>query len=145
MTDAEVRLFVYEQARKGLIPSPAEVSRHFDVAPIEVADSFRRLAEVEALVLLPDSPYIWMAEPFSAVPTDYPVYRGEGGRWYGNCIWDALAISALVGGDCRIDATCPQSAATLTIRTREEHLVNAAGIVHFAVPSRRWWESIGFT
>ena len=145
MTDAEIRLFVYESAVASAIPSPAAVAHHFKTSPVEVGAAFRRLADAEALVLLPDSPYIWMAEPFSAVPTDYPVERSDGRRWHGNCIWDALAIAALAGGRCQVEATCPESGAQLPVVTDGDVLLQSTGIVHFAVPSKRWWASIGFT
>ncbi len=142
--DSEIRLFVYESARDGHIPAPRDVARQFSLTPQQAADSFRRLQEADALVLLPDSHYIWMAEPFSAVATDYPVVRGDR-SWYGNCIWDALAIAVLVDGRCSIPTSCPQSGADLTVETEGEALVTGPGVVHFAVPSNRWWESIGFT
>ena len=143
--DARIRLFIYESALEGAVPSPAEVGRHFHVTPQEAAAAFVRLAEDhDALVLLPGSPYIWMAEPFSAVPTDYPVVS-KGRRWFGNCIWDALGIAALVGERSEIHAACPASGAPLGVTAEQNRLVSAEGVVHFAVPAHRWWESIGFT
>ena len=144
-TDAAIRLFIYESARRSRVPSPAEVADEFDITPREAAEAFTRLQnDHDAVVLLPRSTYIWMAEPFSAVPTDYPVV-GETGRWFGNCIWDALAIAALVEEPCRIPSVCPESGAELVIRASGGELLEAGGVVHFAVPPVRWWESIGFT
>ncbi len=143
-SDPEIRLFVYESARAGHIPAPLDVARHFSLTPQQAADSFQRLQMADALVLLPDSPYIWMAEPFSAVATDYPV-DSRGSRWHGNCIWDALAIAALVGSHCTIPVSCPHTGTALTLETETETLVAAPGVVHFAVPPARWWDSIGFT
>ena len=144
MTDAEIRLFVYKAARAGRIPAPADIARRFSLTPQLASEALHRLRDAEALVLLPGSSYIWMAEPFSAVSTDYPV-EGSGARWYGNCVWDALAIAALVGGDVRSPALCPHSGVALTLEVSDDRLVEAPGVVHFAVPSRRWWESVGFT
>lgn len=143
--DAAIRLFVYESARRRRIPTPVEVAEEFSMTPRVAGEALERLQdEHDALVLLPGSPYVWMAEPFSAVPTDYPVI-GAGHRWFGNCIWDAMAIASLVEEPCRIPAVCPQSGADLTVEVRDGALVEAKGIVHFAVPPSRWWESIGFT
>jgi hypothetical protein len=36
-----------------------------------------------------------MANPFSAVPTPFLVRSGDR-SWYGNCIWDALGIPAML-------------------------------------------------
>ena len=41
---------------------------------------------------------IWMANPFSAVPTDFKV-TSRGRTYFGNCIWDALGIPAILGAD----------------------------------------------
>lgn len=143
--DARIRLFVYQSALEGWIPSPADVARRFRLAPYEAAAAFARLArDHDALVLLPGSPYIWMAEPFSAVPTDYPV-TSRGRRWFGNCIWDALAITSMIDEPSEIHAVCPASGTELRIAAEPQRLVSSEGVVHFGVPARRWWESIGFT
>jgi hypothetical protein len=105
----------------------------------------RRLAaDDDALVLLPDSPLVWMAEPFSAVPTAFRVESGER-RWWGNCIWDALAILALLGIDGFVATACPDCGADLRVEVSGGGLAGDAGVVHVAVPARDWWHSIGFT
>lgn len=143
--EAAVRLFIYESARRSRVPSPAEVADEFSMTPREAARTLQRLQDDhDAIVLLPGSPYVWMAEPFSAVPTDYPVI-GETGRWFGNCIWDAMAIASLVDEPCRIPAVCPESGTELVTKTEGGELAEGPGVVHFAVPPARWWESIGFT
>ncbi len=143
--DAAVRLFVYEQARQGRIPAPIDIAREFSVTPRAAGETLQRLErDHDALVLLPGSPYVWLADPFSALPTDYPVTSATG-RWHGACIWDAMGIAALVGASCEIPTACPQSGVGLRVTTRDHELLDAPGVVHFAVPSRRWWESIGFT
>src|SRR5256885_7144555 len=51
--------------------------------------------------LAPATATVWMAHPFSAVPTAYPVVIGERTYW-ANCAWDAAGILSLVGdGECR--------------------------------------------
>jgi hypothetical protein len=92
-----IRLHVYRHfAQTGRAPSPVEIARSFDLPPSRTEFILQQLAsQADALVLLPGSAYIWMAEPFSAVPTSFLVGSGER-RWWGNCIWDALAILALL-------------------------------------------------
>jgi hypothetical protein len=147
--DAAIRLFVYETAVKtGRPPSPLETARRFGLLPMETALAFRRLQdEHDALVLVPGSAYIWMAEPFSALPTDYPVHSlgTRGTRWFGNCVWDALAIAALVGVDADIPTACPASGADLTLAVRDGTLRPIDAVVHFAVRPKDWWVSVGFT
>lgn len=145
--DAEIRLHVYEQLAAGEpAPTPRTIAARFGTTPLAAAAALRRLQDDhDALVLLPGSPYLWMAEPFSAVPTDYPV-AGAGRRWFGNCIWDALAVAALVDEPVvRIPAVCPATGLPLPLEVRDGELTAAPGVAHFAVPPRRWWESIGFT
>ena len=50
-----------------------------------------------------------MAEPFSAVPTPFAVYVDDQ-RYFGNCIWDALGIPAMLHADARIESSCGCSA-----------------------------------
>ena len=145
-TDADIRLAVYETAlESGEVLTPLEVSERFGCTPLEATETFQRLQDDhDALVLLPGSGYIWMAEPFSAVPTDFPVVAGSR-RWYGNCVWDAAAIAVLVGGRSEMPTACPSSGRALVLRADDGRLVAGPGVVHFAVPPSLWWESIGFT
>jgi hypothetical protein len=70
---AQVRLFVYRHfVDDGRAPSPSEIAAALGIMPLAVEKMLRRLqADDDALVLLPGSPYVWMAEPFSAVSTSY--------------------------------------------------------------------------
>jgi len=144
--DSEIRLWIYQHfVDTGRAPSPVEIAAHFQLTPSEVEDRLRRLQdEADALVLLPGSPHIWMAEPFSAVPTSFLVRSGTR-QWWGNCIWDALAILALVGTDGSVFTACPHSGQPLVVSATKGGLEGAQGIVHFAVPAREWWRDIGFT
>jgi len=85
-----------------------------------------------------------MAEPFSGVPTSF-VVRSGAHRWWGNCIWDGLAILALLGVDGEVSTACPSSGRSLRVTVAEGALADAPGVVHFAVPARDWWRDIGFT
>jgi hypothetical protein len=144
--DADVRLWVYEQvAATGLVPGPLDLSDHFGLGPSEVDASLRRLADDhDALVLLPGSSLIWMAEPFSAVPTEFKVVADDD-TWWGNCIWDGLAILSILGRDGQVETRCPGSNASLVVTVANGRLVQADHVVHFAVAARDWWRSIGFT
>ena len=141
-----IRLHVYRHfAQTGRAPSPVEIARAFDLTPSQAERILQQLAgQADALVLLPGSAYIWMAEPFSAVPTSFVVGSGER-RWWGNCIWDALAILALLQFDGWVQTACPDCGAELRLEVAGSALTHHDGVVHFAVPARDWWRSIGFT
>jgi Alkylmercury lyase len=144
--DAEVRLWIYQHfVDIGRAPAPIEIAARFRLTPTEVELILRRLqSEADALVLIPGSPYIWMAEPFSAVPTAFLVHSGDR-EWWGNCIWDALAILALLRIDGSVSTACPQSGQALHLTVTKQSLGHAPWVVHFAVPARDWWRDIGFT
>jgi hypothetical protein len=144
--DLEIRAWIYEFfASTGTAPSPVDIGSSFDIPLDQAEASLRRLAEVnDALVLLPGSPYIWMAEPFSAVPTSFLVQSGER-RWWGNCIWDALGILSALDVDGDVKTTCPDCRDPLVVSVRDRKVVESEGIAHFAVPAQDWWRDIGYT
>jgi hypothetical protein len=142
--DTEVRRVVYETAmRSGRIPLAEEIAGELAVSRGEVVEAFRRLAEAHVLVTQRDREEILMAMPFSAVPTPFVVESG-GIRAYGNCMWDALGVSAMLQADAAIATSCPDcgTAAMLTIANEE---VQDGGVVHFALPVKKWWNDVVFT
>jgi Alkylmercury lyase len=146
MRGAEIRLWIYRHfVDTGRGPSPVEIAAHFQLTPARVERELRRLqTEADALVLIPGTSYIWMAEPFSAVPTSFLV-RSDTRQWWGNCIWDALAILALLRLDGSVPTACPQSGEPLRVSVAKEALADSPGVVHFAAPAHEWWRDIGFT
>ncbi len=85
-----------------------------------------------------------MANPLSAVPTPFVVEVGER-SYYGNCVWDALGVPAMLGRDGSVSTQCPDCAEPLKLAVRDRRLARAEGLVHYAVPARHWWEDIGYT
>lgn len=144
--DADIRLWIYRHfASTGRAPSPVDIAGAFALTPDGAEHVLLRLQrDADALVLIPGSPYIWMAEPFSAVPTSFAV-RSEGTEWWGNCVWDAFGILALLGVNGEISTACPHSAEALRVTVARGAVAESAGVVHFAVPARDWWRDIGFT
>jgi hypothetical protein len=143
--DRRVRLAVYRHfVERGGAPAPLELSVAVGVAPAEVAASLERLAEAHVLVLHPETRRIWMAMPFSAVPTAFRV-RTDGGQWWANCAWDALGISAMLEAPAEVVSTCGDCGDPPPVRTTGRALAGGTGVVHFAVPAAEWWADIGFT
>jgi hypothetical protein len=103
-----------------------------------------RLGEHHAFALVPGSGEIWMAHPFSAVPTPYRVNTSTGGYW-ANCAWDAVAIPTMLGIDATVDARCPDCTESMMLEFRSGELSQGHGVVHFAVPPSRFWQNVGFT
>src|SRR5438105_8569320 len=65
---------------------------------------------------------------------DYPASLGLD-RW-SNCIWDGLAILALLCLDGTVSTACPSSGQPLLVTAADGALVNPRGVVHFVVPAR---------
>lgn len=103
----------------------------------EVRSAFSNLASEHRVALTPDGGRVWMAHPFSGVPTPYLATIGER-TWHANCAWDALAILALLGdGEAHGEEG-------LVWRVADGR-VHPEGLVHLLVPARNFWKDIGFT
>lgn len=126
----------------GRAPVDATLAAALGSTVSAVREALERLAAAHALVLAPGSTDLWMAHPFSALPTAYSVAAGER-SYFANCAWDAAGILAMVGdGHCR--TCCADCGAEMRFDVDGGDLVGA-GVVHFAVPARHFWDDIGFT
>lgn len=142
--DADVRLAVYRFfVDHGRAPVPFEIADVVGAGQAHVEQALRRLADGHVLVLAPGTPYIWMANPLSAIPSPFSVETGGRG-WFGNCIWDALGIIAMLGGTGTVTTRCPDCGDSLTVQVDDDRLVSGDGVVHYAIPALRWWDDIGF-
>lgn len=139
----QVRARVIQELRdRSHAPSVAELEAGLDATAAEVRQALHALVDAHRLALLPDSDTIWMAHPFSALPTVHAVRIGNR-RWYANCAWDGLAILALLG-DGTFATRCPASDEPMEYEVYG-HQVRGTGLVHFLVPARSFWDDIGFT
>ena len=142
--DKRIRHYVYDHVmRVGLPPAIAETSSALSRPPDEVRASFQRLADSRILVLQKDSGQILMANPFSAVPTPFLVKAGNR-SYYGNCIWDAMGIPAMLKQDAVIEASCGCCGTAMNLKITNGSLEDAQGVAHFAIPAARWWDDIVF-
>jgi len=140
--DVRVRVAVYDTAMAaGSPPAADQLATQLGIPLTEVRDSLERLATGRALVLQPGSREILMANPFSAVPTPFAV-RADGRLYFGNCIWDALGIPAMLKIDGHIATSCGCCGEAMTLNVVDQRLEPASGVVHFAIPAKRWWEDI---
>ena len=143
--EREVRLALFRLfVQHGRRPEKHEVAREAGVGVDEVSAAYERLAADRAIVLTPAGDDVWMANPLSATPTAFRVEVGERSYW-GSCIWDALGVVAMLGGDGSVRTACPDCSGPLAIAVRGGALERSEGIGHFAVPAARWWENIAFT
>jgi len=142
-TDRQVRAVIHRTLlEQGRAPSVAALASLLEVTASQVTASLRALAAAHAIVLRPGTDELWMAHPFSAIPTDFGV-RSGGRTWFANCVWDGLAILAMVG-DGTLDTHAPATAAPIRFEVRDR-IVSGEGLIHFLVPAARFWDDIGFT
>ena len=123
-------------------PSCAEIATDLGAAESAVLSALHALADEHRLALLPGTDAVWMAHPFSAVESDFIVRIGNR-RWFANCVWDGLSILALLG-DGTLDTHAPGTRAAIRFEVTAGQ-VAGAGLVHFLVPARSFWDDIGFT
>ncbi|MDX1646557.1 MAG: organomercurial lyase [Longimicrobiales bacterium] len=131
--------------RSGSAPSVGDLAALTGAAPGRVEASLRTLHRARELVLDPDDGSIRMAHPFSNVPTDFPVETSDV-RCYGNCVWDAFGILALLRSSGRIETTCPGSGEALSFGVKRWKVESDGDVaVHLLTPLRDAWKDIGFT
>jgi Alkylmercury lyase len=141
-TDRRVRLAIYERLlASGVMPGARERATEVGLPVVAVEGAFER---VTSIVPEPGDPSrIRMAKPFSAVPTPFEVESGDR-RWWGNCIWDALGIAAIVNADATVHCSCVDCDQLMTVEIRAGE-VSGDGIVHFGTPANQWWDDIVYT
>jgi hypothetical protein len=140
--DARVRAAVYEATiNVGVPPSVQDLVRDLDLRPASVRESLERLAAGKALVLQRESREVLMASPFSAVPTPFAV-RALDRLYYGNCIWDALGIPAMLRADAQIVSSCGCCGEAMQLSVQGGQLAPLEGVIHFAFPAHQWWRDI---
>lgn len=142
-----VRHFIYTTFTKtSRPPTTSEVAHYFKTSIAVVESVFEGLAEAHHIVLAPGSHSIWMAHPFSALPTNYVAEVG-GKRYWGNWIWDVLGIAAILQQNARGYTPCGCGACgeKLEIEIIPSSPVDTNWIVHFVVPAKHFWDKIGYT
>lgn len=72
ITDIDVRHFIYTTfAETFRPPTTAETADHFKISIAAVENAYENLANEHHIALAPGSHSIWMAHPFSSLPTNY--------------------------------------------------------------------------
>jgi glucose-6-phosphate isomerase len=84
VSDLDLRHFIYKTfAETSRPPTTLETADHFKIAIAAVEGAYDRLANAHHIALAPGSHGVWMAHPFSALPTNYVTEIG-GRRYWGN-------------------------------------------------------------
>ena len=143
--DTAVRLALYEEfVRTGSPPTAEGLATQMQRSADEVRGALESLAKGKAIVLQPESREVLMANPLCAVPTPFRV-RTQDRSFFGSCVWDSLGIMAMLGSDSVLDTSCACCGEAMRIHRHDGTIVRASGVIHFAIPAKRWWENIVFT
>ena len=143
--DLQVRSHIYDAClRRGRPPLVEELSSLLNTTEQQVQGALTNLAEAHMMVLQSDGGEILMAQPFSAVPTPFLVETAQF-SCYANCIWDGLGVAAMLHQDVHIQTSCADCGQALELQVIGGEVRGLDGVIHFALPARRWWADIVFT
>jgi hypothetical protein len=141
----DVRAFIYQHFSDTThAPRVEETARHFNISNEETCEIYKELNERHAFFLEPDTLTIRMANPFSAIPTDFKVHANDK-TYFANCAWDMLGIPAALHCDATIDAVFTESNDTVQLEIRDGKVTNSELLVHFPLPFARWYDDLIFT
>ncbi len=143
--DLAVRRQILATCASGGTPTRQAVAEALEIDRAHVDASYGVLAATHVVVLDPKSGEVWMAMPFSAVPTAFPVVAGGRALW-ANCAWDAFGLAAALDEDVSFVTPCPASNASIAGGVRHGVAYAHPGAVGYVgVPAAQWWDDIGFT
>ena len=142
---ARVRRAVYDAVyERGAPPTIARLAATLDTAESTIRVALAELAAARVLVLQPSTGEILMTPPFSAVPTPFVVETSRH-RSYANCAWDGFGVPIMLRDDAVLRTSCGCCGDAMTLQIDHCTPTTGQGIVHFAVPARRWWDDVVFT
>ena len=142
--DSRLRLYVYQHLlRTERAPSVAQIAKVLTCSIRQVRAALERLSQSHAF-MVQENGELWRAAPFSAIPTAFPVAVGRK-SWYGNCIWDALGIPAMLHKDAKIDASCGCCNYDMPLEVKNGRLLQNTGVIHISVPAKDWYKDVVFT
>ena len=125
-------------------PSVHDLAKNAQAPSDEVVDSLRRLDGRHHIALAPGSLNVWMANPFSAFPTEYPAETPKG-RYWTNCAWDAVGVPAIIDTDSWTRTRCQETGTSIEFGVKDGELVAGTEVIHIAVCASAFYDNIGFT
>jgi hypothetical protein len=141
----EVRSFVYAHlVEHGLPPTAEQTATGLGIEPEQTRAAYERLHARHILFLDPETREVRMAFPFSGVPTPFRV-RSNGRSYWANCAWDMLGIPAALHSDAEVETEYAEHDSPARLSVEGGELQGDAGLVHFPLPLRRWYEDLVFT
>ena len=144
-SDLQIRYQIYQFfAAQGQPPSSQVIAERLRMTPEDVDAAFHRLHDRHMIFLDITTGQIRMANPFSAVPTNYRVRAGEK-VWWANCAWDTLGIAAALNLDVDIEANHPGDGQTLSFGVINVVVTEPDWLVYFPLPCQKWYDDLVYT
>jgi hypothetical protein len=126
----------------GACPSNPELADRLGLSLSGVEDLLRQLSEIHGVVLHPHVCKPWIIHPFSLTPTINWI-ESERGSWWAPCVWCALGVATLVGGEVHIHSRIAAESEALVIPVRDGELLGRHELfVHFAIPPAQAWDNV---
>ena len=138
----QIRHFIYQFfLSESRPPTVAETAVHFHLTPAQIQQVYQARHDGHFLFLNPGTTEIRMANPLSAVPTDYQVRVDEKAYW-ANCAWDMLGIPAMLKQDVAITAVYADTRETAVFSVQNGRVHPPPGVIHFPLPFQRWYDNL---
>ena len=126
----------------GRCPTNSELGSRMGVSPEQLEQLMRSLADIHGVVLQPHICEPWVIHPFSVTPTINWIERAGPSCW-APCVWCALGVTTLVGGNCYIHTRCGAEGEAVVIRVINGQPTGIDNLyVHFAIPPARAWDNV---
>jgi hypothetical protein len=127
---------------RGVCLDTPELAQQMELAPAQVEELLRSLADIHGVVLHPHVCRPWIVHPFSLTPSIHWI-EGQHGGWWAPCVWCALGAAVLVGGEVRVHTRYGGEAEPLAIPVRDGQPVGFEQVwVHFAIPPAKAWDNV---
>lgn len=142
----DVRAYIYGYfATTTRAPDVDDIARRFDLSQESASEALHALHDKHALFLEPNTTRIRIANPFSAIPTQYQV-EASGKTYQANCAWDSFGVVAALGlDDAIVRSVCTGSGEPLRLNVANGEAIDNGTVAHFLVPFRHWYDDLVFT
>lgn len=133
--------FFADQARP---PAVQDTARELQITAEQARALYEELDARHAILLMPGTHAIRMANPFSGVPTGFRVRVGAK-QYYANCAWDSFGIPAALHRDGVVEAFCAQTGEPLRVEIGNGTVRGESAVMYFRVPFAQWYDDLVFT
>lgn len=141
----DARHFIYSYwAANTTPPTVQNTAQGLGIEVEEARALYEELNNRHALMLMPGTQVIRMANPFSGVPTGFRVTVADK-TYYANCAWDSFGIPAALHADATINAFCSNTQEPLRLHLRGDNITGDSAVVYIRVPFAHWYDDLVFT